>query len=77
MLVLSCVSSGTDVNSEGQTGEGNGHYQNKSLLVAQQDVRAGDRLHGPHVGNLFWFVWSLTAKCKLFFQQKHGAVDRT
>jgi len=40
-VVLTCVSSGTDVSSEGQANEGNGHNQNRGLLVAQQEVWAG------------------------------------
>lgn len=40
-VVLTCVSNGRDVSSEGQPNEGNGHYQNRGLLVAPQGIRAG------------------------------------
>ncbi len=39
-VALTCVSNGRDVSSEGQPNEGNGRYQNRGLLVAQQEVWA-------------------------------------
>lgn len=36
-VVLTCVSNGRDVSWQGQSSEGNGHYQNRGLLVAQQE----------------------------------------
>lgn len=36
-VVLTCVSNGRDVSSQGQSSEGNCHYQNRGLLVAQQE----------------------------------------
>lgn len=57
--VLTCVSNGRDVSSEGQPYEGNSHYQNRGLLVSQQEVwAAGGRIvPGPS----FWVVWRLSA----------------
>lgn len=41
-VVLTCVSNGRDVSSEGQPSEGTGHYQNRCLLVAQLEVLVRD-----------------------------------
>ena len=50
--MLTCVSNGRDVSSEGQPNEGNDHYQNRGLLVAQQEFgqEGGRKSHaGPLV----------------------------
>lgn len=36
-VMLTCISNGRDVSSEGHSNAGNGHYQNRGLLVAQQE----------------------------------------
>lgn len=64
-VVLTCVSNGRDVSSEGQPNEGNDHYQNRDLLEAQQDFgQEGGR--SPMLDPLFRVVWRLSAAPKLF-----------
>lgn len=60
-VVLTCVSNGGDVSSEGQPGEGNGHCQNRGLLVARQ---GGGGLVKSRAGPLFCVVWMLSAAFK-------------
>lgn len=63
--MLTCVSNGRDVSSEGQPNEGNDHYQNRDLLEAQQDFgQEGGR--SPMLDPLFRVVWRLSAAPKLF-----------
>lgn len=66
-VVLTCVSNGRDVSSEGQLNEVNGHYQNRGLLVAQQE---GGR-------PMSWVVWRLSAKHANCFPAETAAVDQT
>ena len=49
-VVLTCVSNGRDVSSGGRPNEGNGHYENRGLLVARQEVWAGGRGQGDGDG---------------------------